>query len=57
MGGRAESGIEGAGLGVGTVRVRTGKQEPYPIEEREVVEQKGIGEGGRAEDLTECRAF
>ena len=38
------SGLEGVGLG--TVRVRIGKQEPYPIEKREVVEQKGIDEGG-----------
>lgn len=28
-----------------------------PIEEWEVVKQKGIGEGGCAEDLTEPRAF
>ena len=38
------AGLEGVGLG--TVRVRIGKQEPYPIEKREVVEQKGIDEGG-----------
>lgn len=49
------AGLEGVGLGTG--RVRTGKQQPYPIEKWEVVEQKGIDEGGRAEDLTEPRAF
>lgn len=42
---------------------RTGKQpgqdprRPYPIEEWEVVEQEGVGEGACAKDLTEPRAL
>lgn len=63
-GAEVRHGGRGAGLEVGTVRsgpegrsLGGGPQHPYPIEEREVVEQEGIGEGSCAEDFTEPRAF
>lgn len=30
---------------------------PYPVEERQVVEQEGVGKGSRAQNLAESRAL
>lgn len=46
--------LQGRGQGL---RGQGRKPEPHPVEEREVVEQERVGEGARAEGLTEPRAL
>lgn len=54
VGGRAGAGLEGWDWALGG---QDRKAAALPDRKVGVVEQKGIDEGGRAEDLTEPRAF